>query len=464
MNSLPSKGPFGRFQNPLIWGAGSIAVIATPARRAVERMYNQPNIAGRINPFLRKIPGAVHVHQVKELDPLLGRNPLYDALAWHLSENMKTSNNSCQLFLKVDTETGTDKLHLCAKPNVYVHMSGFTVRLQEIDPPANGMSFEKTPRERIFEVLCPAGSQAKIREKMAEIVAAHQAEKEIKLWVPVRRGYSGWRWQEIPFRHPMLLENVQMPDAMRCDIRHIISNFQNNKDWYSKLGAVWKTGFFLHGLPGTGKSSLAAALANELRCDVYNLSLTDLTDDGLISLNTQMKGRGIVLIEDADTYPVLLKRSEHTSSPDGQADMELEHPGSTKLKAKKDGLQLSTVLNVMDGILSTGSTGRVFVMTTNHRDKLDPALYRAGRLDHHFKMDRSSLPEIVSSFKAYPRLSTAFFDKLNDASPQLKRLLDDGLQMSYVKSKIQKHAPTPASLDDFTAGKALDEILEYQPS
>lgn len=462
MIPFSGKGPFGRFQNPLLWGAGSLAVIATPARRAVERAYHHPNVAGRINPILQKIPGAVHVHQVKELDPLLGRNPLYDALAWYLSQNMNTGNESCQLFLKADTKTGSDDLQLCAKPDVYVYMSGFAVRLREIDPPGS-MSFEKVQRERVFEILCPAGSRELVRKKIAQIVEAHNAQKEIKLWVPVRRGFSGWRWQEVPFRHPMLLDNVQMSEEMRGEIRHIVNNFRCHKDWYAKQGVVWKTGFFLHGPAGSGKSSLAAALANELRCDVYNFSLTDLTDEGLISLNTQMKSRGIVLIEDADTYPVLHDRSKK-SEPEKEDEMELEHPGSTKMKSKKDGLQLTTVLNVMDGVLSTASAGRVFVMTTNHRDTLDPALYRAGRLDHHFQMDRSSASEIESSFNTYPGLSQVFYDRLRDVTPQLEQLLDDGMQMAFVKGKILKYAPTPTTLDDVTAGKALDEILSHQSS
>ena len=405
MDWLIGKIPFEWLQNPLVWGAagsmfaGCVAVIVAFVGRVFVQMYNQPRIAGRMKPLLQKLPGAVQVHQVKELDPSLGRNALYDALAWHLSQNMNTSNDSCQLFLKTDTKTGTDNLHLCAKPGEYLYMSGFTVRLREID--RGGPAHQKEERERIFEVTYPAGSGVKIQEKMLEIVAAHKLENEIKQWVPSNRGGRGWQWQEAPFGHPMLLDNVKMSKAMRAEIEHIISNF-SRKDWYGRHGAVWKTGFFLYGPPGSGKSSLVAALANKRRCDVYNLSLKELTDEGLISLNTQMKSRGIVLIEDADTHPVLLDRSKK-SVFDETAEMKLEHQGrSTKLVPKRDSLQLTTVLNVMDGMLSTSSAGRIFVITTNEPDKLDPALYRAGRLDHHFRMDRSSVSEIEFICESIP--------------------------------------------------------------
>jgi chaperone BCS1 len=42
-------------------------------------------------------------------------------------------------------------------------------------------------------------------------------------------------------------------------------------------------------------------------------------------------------------------------------------------------VSLSTLLNVLDGLAS--SEGRVLIMTTNHIERLDPALIRPGRVD-----------------------------------------------------------------------------------
>jgi len=44
-----------------------------------------------------------------------------------------------------------------------------------------------------------------------------------------------------------------------------------------------------------------------------------------------------------------------------------------------DDLNLAGLLNVLDGVVD--SPGRVIVMTTNHPDKLDPALIRPGRIN-----------------------------------------------------------------------------------
>jgi len=45
----------------------------------------------------------------------------------------------------------------------------------------------------------------------------------------------------------------------------------------------------------------------------------------------------------------------------------------------RDELNLSGLLNVLDGVVDT--PGRILIMTTNHPEKLDPALIRPGRID-----------------------------------------------------------------------------------
>lgn len=49
-----------------------------------------------------------------------------------------------------------------------------------------------------------------------------------------------------------------------------------------------------------------------------------------------------------------------------------------------DKLDLSGILNVLDGVVDT--PGRMLVMTTNHPEKLDPALIRPGRIDKKIKL------------------------------------------------------------------------------
>merc|ERR1711941_184416 len=49
-----------------------------------------------------------------------------------------------------------------------------------------------------------------------------------------------------------------------------------------------------------------------------------------------------------------------------------------------DDLNLAGLLNVLDGVVD--SPGRILVMTTNHPEKLDPALIRPGRINQRLHM------------------------------------------------------------------------------
>ena len=47
---------------------------------------------------------------------------------------------------------------------------------------------------------------------------------------------------------------------------------------------------------------------------------------------------------------------------------------------------LSGLLNMVDGLWSSSGHERILIFTTNHVDRLDPALIRPGRMDKHIHM------------------------------------------------------------------------------
>ena len=65
----------------------------------------------------------------------------------------------------------------------------------------------------------------------------------------------------------------------------------------------------------------------------------------------------------------------------------------SSINNNKDKLTLNTLLNLLDGILE--DDGRILIMTTNHPDKLDPALTRPGRIDFNLDMNNCSLETII---------------------------------------------------------------------
>jgi chaperone BCS1 len=62
----------------------------------------------------------------------------------------------------------------------------------------------------------------------------------------------------------------------------------------------------------------------------------------------------------------------------GDEELLMEH-GLVASSNQNDKLNLAGLLNVLDGVIDC--PGRIVVMTTNHPEKLDPALIRPGRVN-----------------------------------------------------------------------------------
>ena len=126
-------------------------------------------------------------------------------------------------------------------------------------------------------------------------------------------------------------------------------------------GIPYRRGYLLHGPPGSGKSSFIQALAGALDYDICLLNLAErgLTDDRLMHLLTNAPERSFILIEDVDA--AFNKRVQ--TSEDGY----------------QSAVTFSGFLNALDGVAS--GEERIVFMTTNHLERLDPALIRPGRID-----------------------------------------------------------------------------------
>lgn len=68
-------------------------------------------------------------------------------------------------------------------------------------------------------------------------------------------------------------------------------------------------------------------------------------------------------------------------------------------KRQRGGVTFSGLLNALDGIRS--QEGRILFMTTNHREKLDPALLREGRCDMQIKLNNASAFQMENLFKKF---------------------------------------------------------------
>ncbi|XP_024934254.3 protein HYPER-SENSITIVITY-RELATED 4 [Ziziphus jujuba] len=182
---------------------------------------------------------------------------------------------------------------------------------------------------------------------------------------------ENWCFQHVLLNHPMNFKTLAIDSKLKKELLEDLDNFMNGKEYYKRIGKAWKRGYFLYGPPGTGKTSLIAAMSNHLKFDIYNLDLTDIQNDShLRFFLLRMSSQAIIVVEDIDCSIKLQNRD----SPEDQKQTQGDNNGK---------VTLSGLLNFVDGLYSYCGEGRIMILTTNYKEKLDPALLRPGRMDMH---------------------------------------------------------------------------------
>ncbi|KAL5713192.1 hypothetical protein ACHQM5_015294 [Ranunculus cassubicifolius] len=191
---------------------------------------------------------------------------------------------------------------------------------------------------------------------------------------------DGRHWTSVNLDHPSTFDTIAMDANLKTELLQDLDRFVQRKDFYRRVGKAWKRGYLLYGPPGTGKSSLIAAMANHLNFNIYDLELTSIKSNSeLRRMLLETKNRSILVIEDIDCTVNFHERKTTES-----ASSDTNKPGKKKKKSKE--VTLSGVLNTIDGLWPSCGDERVIVFTTNHKEKLDPALLRPGRMDKHILM------------------------------------------------------------------------------
>ncbi|KAL0325763.1 UNVERIFIED_CONTAM: protein HYPER-SENSITIVITY-RELATED 4 [Sesamum radiatum] len=176
-------------------------------------------------------------------------------------------------------------------------------------------------------------------------------------------------WSSVELNHPATFDTMAMDPDMKNELIEDLDRFVRRKDYYRRVGKAWKRGYLFYGPPGTGKSSLVAAMANYLKFDVYDLDLREVQcNSDLRRLLIGSANRSILVIEDIDCNVGVQNRdNDHATTED-------------------DKITLSGLLNFIDGLWSSCGDERIIVFTTNHKNRLDPALLRPGRMDVQIEM------------------------------------------------------------------------------
>ena len=236
-------------------------------------------------------------------------------------------------------------------------------------------------------------------------------------------GRNGWNDSgDVPRR---AITSIATEDDAAARLLTDVRWFYDSREWYAARGVPWRRGYLLYGPPGTGKSSLIRAIASELNCDIATLDLgrTGLGDDELREALSEAPKNAILACEDIDA--VFTQREG------------------------KSGVSFSGLLNAIDGVAA--QEGRALIMTTNHRERLDPALIRPGRADLHLELGLIGVdaaramfvrffPEAVAETEAFARN----FGTMRVAPAALQGWLLKNHADAHAASGIEDLVMTPA--------------------
>ncbi|XP_030445637.2 AAA-ATPase At5g57480-like [Syzygium oleosum] len=278
--------------------------------------------------------------------------------------------------------------------------------------------------------------------------------QERLIYTNPRNDSPGRPWESVPFKHPSTFDTLAMDPEKKRDIMEDLRDFAAGQAFYQRTGRAWKRGYLLYGPPGTGKSSMIAAMANFLGYDIYDLELTEVPSNSeLRKLLMKTSSKSIIVIEDIDCSVNL---SNRLRAPKAPAPRSYSDPGAPDAESGgKEGnnntITLSGLLNFTDGLWSCCGSERIFVFTTNHIDKLDPALLRSGRMDMHIYMSYCSYPALEILLRNY--LGCEAKDIGEAAARELREV-------------VEKAKMTPADISEVliknrrNKEKAVSELLE----
>ncbi|VAI11921.1 unnamed protein product [Triticum turgidum subsp. durum] len=239
-------------------------------------------------------------------------------------------------------------------------------------------------------------------------------------WNPYR---SKSVWSHVAFEHPATFDTLAMhPDEKEAIVDDLMA-FQESKDYYAKVGKAWKRGYLLYGPPGTGKSTMIAAMANFLDYDVYDLELTAVKNNTeLRKLFIETTGKSIIVIEDIDCSIDLTGKRRKDKKASSDKDSDDDDKPKLPMDPEKDDatkVTLSGLLNFIDGLWSACGGERIIIFTTNHKEKLDPALIRRGRMDKHIEMS-------YCRFEGFKVLAKNYLDVIkHELFGEIQQLLEE---------------------------------------
>lgn len=259
-----------------------------------------------------------------------------------------------------------------------VMLDGHKIRVSITDGEGDGDSDKKSiiRKHKLLFICGSQDAQQAVINKFRELAAFVEESQAAPRFMMANKWGEWARRNDLEARD---LNTVILPNRQKERLIQDIEQFLKLKERYLKFGIPYHRGYLFEGPPGTGKTSLAKALATHFSLDVYYIPLADMEKDvSLMTMVAAVPPGSVLLLEDIDVFNATRERND---------------------QGEEFGITLSGLLNSLDGV-STPS-GLITIMTTNRIEVLDEAIVRAGRVDrveHIGYLDDEQLHQLVTMF------------------------------------------------------------------
>ncbi|MDI6701936.1 CDC48 family AAA ATPase [Methanothermobacter wolfeii] len=250
-----------------------------------------------------------------------------------------------------------------------------------------------------LESLCKEAAMRVLRRVLPEIKADEEIPKEVLKKMIVTKADFKDALKEI---QPSALREVlvQVPNISWDDIGGLEDAKQELREaveWplkypekFKKFGIKPPKGVLLHGSPGTGKTLLAKAVANESQANFIAVKGPELLSKWV---GESEKGVREVFRKARQTAPTVIFFDEIDSIASTRSGMSADSGVTQRV--------VNQLLTEIDGLEELQDVA--VIAATNRPDILDPALLRPGRFDRHVKVEDPDKEARLAIFRVHTK-------------------------------------------------------------